>query len=1073
MLSKLRYLCAWPAVAALLGIVAAFGNGAVGAERQPRYAALLANGQRLTGEKLTDWHDKNAMPRLDGQPLLEPSNSFRWIRDRSLPLAELPLSYVELAGGDRFPGTVVDFRTGREQPYDILPPHLVVRPTQVFEAPENRPVGDIRLALASVRRIVWQRRGRMPHQPGTAFYRDGRSVQFRAFRMSSGEAHLLLSEGGDRRIPWSDLAELHLPDTDPWSAIYDEVAQLCPMLETRLYQIETTTGLVATASLARLAPRFEGNSAESDRWVHGIQPAWSLDILWVPCREIVYRRSWLPREVPLVRLPAMAAGKSGAATCAVNRNTHGGALRSQSQDFGWGLGVHGRGSVAFELPPAARAFRTQLCLDRSAGRGGCIVGRVFVNEPAGNPLWQSPQLVGSETIADSGGIGLIGPAGGQKHLVLAIDSVDQGRPAGADPLDIRDHADWCDPTLDLDANLLQAELDKRLGQKLFAWKDWSVSLPGSTNGAEAGLEWSIQRDERRPVPGTFNAAIQVKQRPLVLSRRISVGRNDNWLIVGATRPFNRGQEPKIEVLLGGEPVAEFNVPERQHDADENRPLAIPLAAYQRTPSTTIDVEIRQLPSADSAPVEYRLLETARQTPTLYQVFEEHGQFAAVDPRAGGSATLDADNRHFGVRSIKVIPGSEFKLPLSDVVRIRERPTWGEYRFLRFAMRKTGGGRLSLGFDTADLRLNPPRYDAGNGQPAFAGATRVWGDVPKEWVVITRDLYADFGNVDVKGLLVGCQEGEAAWFDHVYFGRGHYDLDRIPAAPSAEATNEKAVSELAKQAMERGRPATVRIEYADGRKAAGALVYGQGEILTAGHTLVAPGQTAKVQLADGTWLTAKTAGIARELDVGLLRIEPQGNYRGLEPITPGDWPQDRIYFALLWPADVAEFEPPAGEIVTLRRLFRSTVWTDLSPQGRLVGGPLINRDGHLIGIQSRESRFGGVLCSRFQELMPQFHRLRGGEVFGAWPQGAEPMLGFTGKGIAAGHELTEVVAGGPAATAGLQKGDVIVRLDGRPIVGDADLLPAIAERDAGHEAVVDYTRGGAAMQARVKLAPRVP
>ncbi|NJR31332.1 hypothetical protein HC762_00915 [bacterium] len=53
-------------------------------------------------------------------------------------------------------------------------------------------------------------------------------------------------------------------------------------------------------------------------------------------------------------------------------------------------------------------------------------------------------------------------------------------------------------------------------------------------------------------------------------------------------------------------------------------------------------------------------------------------------------------------------------------------------------------------------------------------------------------------------------------------------------------------------------------------------------------------------------------------------------------------------------------------------------------------PLINRDGNLIGIQSRESRFGGVLCSRFQEFMPHFQRLRNGEVFGAWPPGTEPV-----------------------------------------------------------------------------------
>jgi putative serine protease PepD len=106
-------------------------------------------------------------------------------------------------------------------------------------------------------------------------------------------------------------------------------------------------------------------------------------------------------------------------------------------------------------------------------------------------------------------------------------------------------------------------------------------------------------------------------------------------------------------------------------------------------------------------------------------------------------------------------------------------------------------------------------------------------------------------------------------------------------------------------------------------------------------------------------------------------------------------------------------------------------------------------------------------------MPALDRLRNGEVFGAWQPGTEPILGLSGGGVKEGYKLAEVTAGGTAAAAGLQVGDVLVRLDGRPIVGDDDLVQSIAERDAGHEAVIDYLRGTASAQVRVKLAPRVP
>ena len=561
--------------------------------------------------------------------------------------------------------------------------------------------------------------------------------------------------------------------------------------------------------------------------------------------------------------------------------------------------MHGRSVLAFDLPPAARAFRTQVCLDRSAGKGGCILARIFVNQAAGNPLWQSPILVGSEAVADSGGLGLAGPAGGQKQLVLAIDAMAQGRPAGADPLDIRDHADWCDPLLELDPALVQAELDRRIGRRFAAWKDWSVRLRGAATLAEAGMELTMQRDERRPLPGTFHQAIQVKNKPLVLSRRLTIGPDDNWLLVAATRPFSKGQEPKVEVLIGGEAVAEFVVAERQHDADENRPLAISLAPYQRSPPATIEVELRQLAAADSAPVEYRLIQVARQLPTLYQAFEERGRLTAVDPAAAGSAVVTADDRHYGVHSLRLTPGGEFRLLLAETIRIRERPTWGEFRFVRFAVRKQGGGRASLRIDSAEFRVQPARYDLGRGDPSYGAATRVWpNDLPKEWIVITRDLYADFGNLDVKGLVFGCPDGEAASFDHIYLARGHADLDRIAQAPSAEATNEKARHELARPLIERARPATVRIEFPDGRLAAGVLIQEQGEILTAGHVIVGSGRPARVQLADGTWLAAKTLGVAREFDLGLLRIEPPGKFPKLDPDAPAELPQNRAYVALV-------------------------------------------------------------------------------------------------------------------------------------------------------------------------------
>src|SRR4029078_8427498 len=130
----------------------------------------------------------------------------------------------------------------------------------------------------------------------------------------------------------------------------------------------------------------------------------------------------------------------------------------------------------FELPLGVKTFRSQIGLDRASGKGGCVRARVFANS-AGTPiLWESPFLVGSEAIADTGVIALTGPAMGQKHLVLQVDPAHDGRPAGSDPLIIRDHADWLNPLLDLDPAVVKAEFDKRIGQRFFAWRDANVRM---------------------------------------------------------------------------------------------------------------------------------------------------------------------------------------------------------------------------------------------------------------------------------------------------------------------------------------------------------------------------------------------------------------------------------------------------------------------------------------------------------------------------------------------------------------------------------------------------------------------
>jgi hypothetical protein len=231
---------------------------AVGADRPFRYVAKLADGQRVESDRLTNWHLTSALPQLGAKPLLDSANPMHWLRNRSSRLGDEPAACVEMTNGDRLPGTVVDYRSGAEQPYRPLPPHLIVRVSVDFEPPDNKPVPEIRVATQFVRRIVWQRTGRGADPKGVARYRDGRSLVLRAVRLKSGAVHIL-SPDGEQQASWNELSELCFPPVDPWSAWFDQLAAVCPTSDTRLIRAETSSGLIATASLATFAARFEGN----------------------------------------------------------------------------------------------------------------------------------------------------------------------------------------------------------------------------------------------------------------------------------------------------------------------------------------------------------------------------------------------------------------------------------------------------------------------------------------------------------------------------------------------------------------------------------------------------------------------------------------------------------------------------------------------------------------------------------------------------------------------------------------------------------------------------------------------
>ena len=546
----------------------------------------------------------------------------------------------------------------------------------------------------------------------------------------------------------------------------------------------TADGAIVTASLERFQVGQMGNHGDSDQWLHGLQPAWSLDTLWIRSKETSLRMLHAPHEVPLTRLTPEegrpAASLSAGRHWRRNQSVDQSPLQSREHDFGWGFGVHAPSELTFELPPLATGVRAHASLDRRVGEGGCVQLRAYFQSTAGRPAYQSNFVVGSEETIDTGQLAV--PQGDNEptRLILQADSAHNGRPAGADPLDIRDMVNWYDPLIMLNEERLAAEVQNRAPAQIVAWKGWDLDIP---DGGEVRFEnrWdeSLGDHEKQ-----FALAAHAVEQPFTLSRRVNVNSRRRWLVALVYTYANHSEKPQLQVSIDGEQVADLAIPHHGSGRSGVGPLAVPLAAYQ---GQEVTIEITQTPGDERLPVRWLGITLTDSLPMLHALLEDEAVAMTIDPPDGAAARLTADDKHSGTHALVVNGETTIQLDYPDPLLIREHPAWGEYRYLRFAFRKRGGGRLGLELPRRDAEARPIRYDAGNGPPCGEGAIRVWtSNLPDEWVVMTRDLYADFGEAEIDSLLLTVPDGEAGLWDQIYLARQEADFAALATIVPDEA-----------------------------------------------------------------------------------------------------------------------------------------------------------------------------------------------------------------------------------------------------------------------------------------------
>lgn len=264
----------------------------------------------------------------------------------------------------------------------------------------------------------------------------------------------------------------------------------------------------------------------------------------------------------------------------------------------------------------------------------------------------------------------------------------------------------------------------------------------------------------------------------------------------------------------------------------------------------------------------------------------------------------------------------------------------------------------------------------------------------------------------------------------------------------------------------------------------------GHILT-NHHVVRNALNVNVVLLDGREFTAEVIGADPDTDVAVIRVETDGR-ESLPVIQLGDSDQLRVgdwVLALGNPLGLT-FTATAGIVSAKGRsigilqqssqtALESFIQTDAAINPGNSGGPLVDLSGRVVGINTAiESQTGFFTGAGFAIPIALAHKVA--QDLKQYGTVHRPRLGISIEDVNAadaevyrlpavtGAEIISVAPNTPAASAGLQMGDVIIAIEGEPIHTVAELQARVARFSPGDRVRVNYIRYGARMETTVQL-----
>ena len=264
---------------------------------------------------------------------------------------------------------------------------------------------------------------------------------------------------------------------------------------------------------------------------------------------------------------------------------------------------------------------------------------------------------------------------------------------------------------------------------------------------------------------------------------------------------------------------------------------------------------------------------------------------------------------------------------------------------------------------------------------------------------------------------------------------------------------------------------------------GFIIDPSGLVVTNNH-VIDEADEVEVVFTDGRTLPADIVGVDPATDLAVLRIRggsgrfPSVRFGDSDATRVGDW-----VIAIGNPFGLGG-SLTAGVISARGReiggRYDDYLQTDVAINRGNSGGPLFNMDGEVVGVNTAIFSPTGAsvgisfsipsnIAAPIIRQLSEFGETRRGWLGVNVQAVTADMAEALGLSAPRGAIVSRVDSDGPAFTAGLERGDLILAFDGQPVPDDRRLPRMVADTEIGRVVDVDILRRGEPMTLRVEVA----